>query len=82
VARRKPYTTIGIRRIPCTVPGCGKPSRFQWRTCADGVWRPVCADHDIRLNRLVVRSLFGCTKQAERMLERYAEEVVSAVLKD
>ena len=75
VARRKLYTTRGISRVPCEVRGCGKPSRFQWRVCADGLWRPLCEKHDVQLNRLVVRWVLGRTRKAEQMLERYAEMV-------
>jgi hypothetical protein len=28
MARRKRSLTRGISRMPCAVPGCGKPSRF------------------------------------------------------
>jgi hypothetical protein len=52
--RRKPYTAIGIRRVPCR--RCGRPSQYQWQICSDGnVWRGLCARCDIALNRLVLR---------------------------
>jgi hypothetical protein len=52
--RRKPYTEIGIRRVPCA--RCGKPSRFQWNICSDGNrWRGVCTCCDVALNRLALR---------------------------
>lgn len=51
--RSKPYTAIGIRRVPCC--RCMNPSRFQWQICADGnQWRGVCLDCDIALNRTVL----------------------------
>ena len=52
--RKKPYSTIGIGRVPCT--RCGEPSVHQWRACADGnQWRGLCARCDVELNRLVLR---------------------------
>lgn len=52
--RPKPYTERGIRRLPCF--RCGRRSRFQWSTCADGnLWRPICERCDIALNSLVLR---------------------------
>ena len=51
--RRRPYTAIGIRRLPCT--RCGSPSRFQWQICSDGnLYRPLCAACDVELNRMVL----------------------------
>lgn len=52
--RRRPYTQIGIRRVPCF--RCGKPSRFQWQVCADGNrFRGLCSGCDVALNDLVLR---------------------------
>lgn len=52
--RRKPYTAIGIRRIPCF--RCSKPSRYQWQICADGNrFRGLCGRCDVALNKLVLR---------------------------
>ena len=54
IGRRKPYTNIGIRRVPCA--RCGRPSRFQWQICADGNrWRGLCGQCDFDLNRLVLK---------------------------
>lgn len=51
--RKRPYTEIGIRRIPCS--RCGKPSAFQWQVCANGrSYVGVCAECDIALNALVL----------------------------
>jgi len=55
--RRKPYTTIGISRVPCA--RCGKPSVYQWRICSDGGrFRAICADCDIGLNKLVLQYMW------------------------
>lgn len=52
--RRKPYTEIGISRLPCF--RCGEKAHHQWQICADGnLYRPVCLDCDIALNKLVLR---------------------------
>jgi hypothetical protein len=52
--RRKPYTIIGIRRLPCV--RCGKPAHATWAACADNrILRPLCLDCDIALNVLVLQ---------------------------
>ncbi len=63
IGRTRPYTEAGIRRVACSVPGCPNKGRCQWwvRSCAKGgrsVFRPVCLDHDVVLNRLVLET-FG-----------------------
>lgn len=51
--RSEPYTTAGIRRVPCI--RCHAPAVHQWQVCADGSrYRPLCLDCDIALNRLVL----------------------------
>jgi hypothetical protein len=70
--RKKPYTATGIRRVPCCVQGCGKPSRYQWQICADKrVYRGMCEEHDIELNTMVMRWAFGKTR--ERDIKDYAK---------
>ena len=55
--RKKPYTEIEIRRIPCE--RCGKPSYAQWQICADdNHYRGVCELCDVLLNALVLE-FFG-----------------------
>lgn len=52
--RREPYTERGITRKACV--RCGTPALFQWQVCADNrLFRPLCLDCDIALNRLVLR---------------------------
>ena len=49
--RRKPYTQVGIRRVPCF--RCGRPAYYQWQICADGnVYRPLCVRCDMAMNDL------------------------------
>lgn len=65
--RKKPYTEIGISRVPCQK--CGKPSRFQWQICSTGnLWMGVCLDHDIELNKLVV-DFMGLPKRLGQIYE-------------
>jgi hypothetical protein len=53
VGRRQPYTSTGIRRVPCV--RCGNPALHQWNVCADGNrFRALCLDCDIALNKLVL----------------------------
>jgi hypothetical protein len=52
--RRKPYTTRGIARLPCSRCGA-RPSRYQWQICSDSnTYRTLCAPCDLELNRLVL----------------------------
>ena len=52
--RNKPYTAIGINRVPCA--RCGAPSMYQWQVCANkNRWRGVCLKCDISLNRVVLK---------------------------
>jgi hypothetical protein len=55
IGRSKPYTEIGIRRVPCAVSGCVSRAEYQWQCCANSnLWMPLCAEHDVDLNRLVL----------------------------
>ncbi len=63
--RRKPYTVIGIRRLPCA--RCGQPARHQWQICADGnLYRPICNPCDVALNRAVLEFM-GDPEAAEKI---------------
>lgn len=67
--RRRPYSEIGIRRIPCA--RCGQPSAFQWNICADGNrYRGLCAPCDVALNALVLS--FIRDPEARAKIARYA----------
>lgn len=70
--RRKPYSDVGIRRLPCY--RCGKPSRFQWNVCADGgLYHPLCFECDVELNRMVLTWMNH--PNAENVAQGYAELV-------
>jgi hypothetical protein len=52
--RKKPYTQIGICRVPCS--RCGNPSYASWGSCANGnYYVAMCLDCDIAINRLVLK---------------------------
>ena len=55
MSRLRPYTELGLRRLPCH--RCGAwPSVSQWQACADGnVYRPLCRECDVELNELLLR---------------------------
>ncbi len=69
--RRKPYTAIGIRRVPCC--RCGTPSQAQWQVCANGNMRlGLCVDCDILLNELALQ--FIKHKNAKKLMQKYRAE--------
>lgn len=73
--RSKPYTQLGIRRVPCT--RCGAPSRYQWNICAmENKWHGVCTGCDVELNAMVLQ-FFGVEdwrNKAADYKERVAKE--------
>jgi len=75
--RRKPYTSIGIKRIPCKK--CGKPSVYQWSSCSLGnSYFGVCADCDIRLNNLLL-VFFDIDNRVE-LIDSYRKRVLNAAI--
>ena len=74
IGRREPYTQIGIRRLTCAVHGCENRGEFQWQCCANGnLWTPLCADHDVDLNRLVLDWMGHPDREA--LMNEYAARV-------
>lgn len=74
--RRKPYTQIGIGRIPCT--RCGNPSVYQWQVCADHrQYRGCCADCDIGLNAMVME--YMRIPQRRSKLRAYRRRVATEI---
>ena len=68
--RRKPYTELGIKRVPCFRCGA-KPSLHQWQICADGnIWRAICKSCDVALNRIVLE--FVGDVDVDAKITRYA----------
>ena len=50
-----PYTEEEISKVPCS--RCGGISQQQWNICSDpdgNVYRAICTECDIELNRLVL----------------------------
>ena len=70
--RSKPYTEAGVQRLPCS--RCGHPAKHQWRVCADGCFRPVCTECDIRLNSLVLA--FLCVPDRAKTIADYRKRLV------
>lgn len=71
--RSIPYSAAGIGRVPCA--RCRRPSAFQWQICADGnQYRPLCKACDVELNTIVMRFVFGETKEA--VIEAYRKRVL------
>jgi len=68
--RRKPYTEIGIKRVPCF--RCGEPSFRQWQICSlNNEYKGLCREHDIDLNRLVLKFMRIPTKDIHTLIVNY-----------
>ena len=75
--RRKPYTEIGIRRVPCFRCKVNK-SVYQWQICSDdNVFRGICAECDIAMNTLVLR--FMRFPDWQEKINAYKEKVKDRV---
>lgn len=69
VVRARPYTAIGIRRVPCA--RCGKPSTQQWNVCALGKqYFGVCDACDVGLNRAALEYMRWPDREA--IMESYS----------
>lgn len=74
--RNRPYSAIGIGRVPCA--RCGDPSKFQWQCCAnDNRWMGVCAVCDIALNALVILDFFRLPGGAD-LMSRYEKKCLES----
>ena len=72
--RKIPYTDVGITRMNCFRKGCNNKAKYQWKICAAGnLWRPICKECDIILNKLVLD--FFCFENKDKMIEKYKEEI-------
>lgn len=68
--RTKPYTDIGIKRIPCA--RCGKPSSQQWQICAlHNEYKGLCTACDVKLNDLVLKFIGISSKDRYSLIEDY-----------
>ena len=75
MTRLTPYTAAGIRRVKCAVDGCKNRAAHQWQICADNrVYRPICLEHDVAINAVVMRLVWGAAREAD--IERYRTEVL------
>lgn len=71
--RRKPYTDIGIKRVPCF--RCSKPSSRQWQICAlSNGYKGVCRDCDFELNKVVLEFMGISKKEVYCLMEDYKEQ--------
>ena len=71
--RKKPYTEIGIKRVPCF--RCGKPSSQQWQICAlNNEYKGVCNDCDFELNKIVLEFMGIPKKKIYCLMEDYRFE--------
>lgn len=69
--RTKPYTEIGISRVPCF--RCGKPSARQWQICSlNNEYKGLCEDCDVELNRLVLK--FMKVKNRKTIIREYVKQ--------
>lgn len=69
--RKKPYTQIGIERLPCF--RCGAKASQQWQICADqNLYRPICEYCDIKLNELVLEFM-GFDDAQEKLISYIGE---------
>jgi len=72
--RTRPYTDIGIRRIPCS--RCGAPSTQQWQVCSNGNrYIGICDACDLALNKLVLE--FMRVPNREVLLKVYEMEMAT-----
>lgn len=71
--RKKPYTERGIKRLPCV--RCGEKATQQWRACADGLWRPICTECDVMLNRLVLLFMLVDLDEVDEKIDKYQEKL-------
>lgn len=70
--RKKPYTQIGISRLPCF--RCGEKADQQWQICADNnLYRPICVECDIELNQVVLNFMGFTFEEVVGKIERYKE---------
>ena len=71
IGRRKPYTELGIKRVPCQ--RCEAPSVHQWQVCANGNrYLGVCLDCDIALNKVALE--FMRVPDSDALLAAYETE--------
>ena len=62
-----------ISTEPCA--RCGNPSQQQWQICADNnQWRGICDECDVGLNTLVMRYVFGDTREDD--IVKYREKML------
>jgi hypothetical protein len=71
--RTKPYTNAQIAKEPCF--RCGEPARYQWKSCADGVYRPFCPWCDFRMNLMYLIDMGIDREERERKIDDYIKKL-------
>lgn len=72
MARRKPYTEIGLKRVSCT--RCDDPATQQVRFPIDGYWRPLCTECDVELNIIYLVFMQIPSVDIDEAIERYRDD--------
>lgn len=68
----KPYTTIGIQRVPCA--RCGEPSHASWQSCANGGRHmALCKECDVGLNAVALE--FMRHPHVAELMKAYTEKM-------
>lgn len=73
MTRAKPYTAIGIKRVPCL--RCGAPSAHQWNICALPGYHGICIECDAALNAVVLA--FMGVPDADAIAAGYRERLAA-----
>jgi len=69
MARKQPYTFIGIGRKKCE--RCGEPAQYQWQICSLKNWYyPICGECDIKLNETVLK--FMGISGRKKIIQQYS----------
>jgi len=72
--RKAPYSISAIRSRMCSRAGCTRMSFATWQACCDDrLYRPICAECDIELNRTVLE--WWGDPDWERKIVEYANGV-------
>ena len=70
IGRKKPYTEIGIGRVPCA--RCGSPSTQQWSICAlNNYYLGVCDKCDLLLNEAVLKLMRVNSCKIKVLMNKY-----------
>lgn len=57
--KTKGYSADEISKQTCVVLGCRKSAAHEFRICATAKYHPICAEHDVEINGMVAKFVFG-----------------------